>query len=171
MHPCLRKGNPQLWHPFHSFWSMTNSLIDCLLTTWRIFGTRKPTWENWQLRIQPCIVIRHWSIPWSSDTMVFDDAKCFCKCYKYFKWKEWLAWDSFSIRYMHFLTYGRKFVSACPSFIAFLRDHTDEQYANGCILSRICGVFFPASVTHCTCAFEQGGRNNTVDVFCLPVSE
>lgn len=99
-------------------------------------------WENWQLRIPPCIVIRHWPIPWSSDTMVFDDAKCFCKCYKYFKWKEWLAWDSFSIRYMHFLTYGRKFVSACSSFVAFLRDHTDEQYANGCILSRICGFFF-----------------------------
>lgn len=91
---CVREGNLQPWHPFHSPWSMTNALIVCLLTTWLIFGLGKPTGENWQLRSQPCVAIQHWPILCSSDTVISDDATCFCKCYKHFKWKEWLINDT-----------------------------------------------------------------------------
>lgn len=70
-------------NPFYSPCSMTNPLIDCLLTIWLIFGTGKANLR----KLEAASSTHHWPIPCSLDIMAFGCAKHFCKCYKYFKWK------------------------------------------------------------------------------------
>lgn len=113
---------------------MKNPLIDCLLTTWRIFGTRKANVR----KSHPALLSGIGPSPELQTQWSLMTPSVFVNVINILNEKS----DSLSMRYKHFLTYGRKFVSACSSFVAFLRDHTDEQYTNGCILSRICGVFF-----------------------------